>query len=224
MPKGGAADKLTAMLQLSVPASSLRLRRVLCGVDGTSEAREAVRQAAALAAPSAELELLTVTPASRGFPFKERSAAILDAAEQTAQAANGVHPVSSAVPAATAAAGLIRAAADADLLVVGCDALGGTPKAVLRRAPCTVLLARRATDRPLLDTVVIADDRPPQLEEWAMHLADVHGSELRTAPTAEIAGVAEALGCGLIVIGESARAAQVARAAPCSVLVVRGKG
>jgi nucleotide-binding universal stress UspA family protein len=226
MSPGRHDDKLAVMLQLSeavsVPASQALLGRIICGVNGTSEAREAVRQAAALAGPAAELELVTVTPASRGFPFREGAAAILDASERTARAA-GVSPVATAVPAATAAAGLIRASARADLLVVGCDALGGTPKAALRRAPCAVLLARRAPDRALLDTIVVADDGPPAVQRWAAELAGVHGSEVRTAPTSEVAATAAADGCGLIVIGESANAAQVARVAPCSVLVVRDR-
>jgi nucleotide-binding universal stress UspA family protein len=227
MSPGLASDKLVLMLQLSeklsVPAASVRLRRVVCGVDGTSEAREAIRQAAELAAAGADLELVVVPAVSRGFSFQERAAAILDDADRHAVAL-GVSPVARALPAATAAAGLIRAAFDADLLVVGCDALGGTPKAVLRRARCALLLARRAPGRPLLHTVLVAADGPRQVHRWAAYLADVHGSDLRTAPTAEIAAVAESEGCGLIVIGEGASAAQVARAAPCSVLVIRDHG
>jgi hypothetical protein len=126
--------------------------------------------------------------------------------------------------AATAAAGLIRAAAGADLLVIGCDALGPTPKATLRRAPCSVLLARRAPDRPLLGTVLIAGDGPPAVQAWATHLADEHETEVRTAPTAEIVAAAATIACGLIVIGDGALAAHVARAAPCSVLVARSQG
>jgi nucleotide-binding universal stress UspA family protein len=227
MSAAPSRDKLVLMLQLSetpsAPAAPVLLRRVICGVNGTSQAREAVRQAAELAAEGADLELVTVTPASRGFPFREGAAAILDDADRTANA-HGVSPVAGALPAATAAAGLIRAAAGADLLVVGCDGLGGTPKAVLRRAPCAVLLARRAPDRPLLDTVLVAADGPPGVRQWAADFADVYGSDLRTAPTAEVVAAAELDGCGLIVIGDSASAAQVARAAPCSVLVVRDHG
>ena len=221
--------KLLVMLQvsesLSVAATTSaapRLGRVVCGADGTAEAREAVRQAAELAGPSGELEIVIVTSAFRGFSFRDGAAAMLGDAEHTARAL-GVSPSGHVLPAATAAAGLIRAAAGADLLVIGCDALGPTPKATLRRAPCSVLLARRLPDRPLLDTILVAAEAPPQAQRWAAHLAGEHEAEVRTAPTAEIATAAEAVGCGLIVIGEGAIAAQVARTAPCSVLVVHDR-
>jgi nucleotide-binding universal stress UspA family protein len=228
MSPDGFADKLLVMLQLSETISAkaspaVGLRRVVCGSDGTSEAREAVRQAAELAAPGGALEIVVVTPAFRGFAFRDRAATTLRDAVRTADALGG-SIAGHVSPAATAAAGLIRAAAGADLLVIGCDALGPTPKATLRRAPCSVLLARRAPDRPLLGTVLIAADGPPAVQAWAAHLAGERGAEVRTAPTAAIVAAAEAIGCGLIVIGDGALAAHVARAAPCSVLVVRSQG
>ena len=225
MSAAPGTGKLVVMLQLSETllgsaSSPAWLHRIVCGIDGTAEAREAVRQAAELTGPSGELEIVVVTPAFRGFAFRDGATSMLEHAERTAHTL-GVGPEGHVLPAATAAAGLIRAATGADLLVIGCDALGPTPKATLRRAPCSVLLARRPPDRPLLDTIVVAADAPPQAQLWATRLAAEHESHMRTAPTAEIATAAEAIGCGLIVIGDGAIAAQVARAAPCSVLVVR---
>ena len=143
------------------------------------------------------------------------------AAEQRAAAADGVEVVTRAVAAATAADGLIRAAARADLLVVGCDGLGRVPKAVLRRAPCSVLLSRRSPDLPFLDTILVAADASPGVRATAAHLAWEHGCELRQVRAENITAVAGAIGSGLIVVGDDGHAADVARLAPCSVLVVR---
>jgi hypothetical protein len=191
---------------------------VVCGTDGTAEAREAVRQAAE--ASQGELEIVTVTPASSGFPCRESSRAALGQAEEITRALD-VDATLRALPAATAAAGLIRESARTDLLVVGCDALGPTPKAVLRRARCSVLLARRPPDEPLWETILVAAGAGAAVQTAAARLAAAHGSRLRAAPAAELATAAAATGCGLIVIGDDAPAALVARIAPCSVLVIR---
>jgi nucleotide-binding universal stress UspA family protein len=197
-------------------------RTVVCGTDGTAEAREAVRQAADLAGSRAHLEIVTVTPASPGFPCLDTSAAALGQAEQITSALD-VEATLRATPAATAAAGLIRAADHADVLVVGCDALGPTPKAVLRRAYCSVLLARRPPDLPLWDTIFVADDAPSSVHLTAARLAAEHGSVLHSVQSAKLPMAAAATGCGLIVIADDALAVQVARVAPCSVLVVRDR-
>jgi hypothetical protein len=195
-------------------------RTVVCGTDGTTEAGEAVRQAAELTGERGRLEIVTVTPDSPGFPCLDRSAAALDQAERITHALE-VDASLRAMPAATAAAGLIRAARHADLLAVGCDALGPTPKAVLRRAHSSVLLARRPPDLPFWDTLLVAADGPSSAHVVAAQLASEHGSALREAPVAASATAAAAIGCGLIVVGDQALAMQVARIAPCSVLVVR---
>jgi nucleotide-binding universal stress UspA family protein len=200
-------------------AALSRSRRIVCGVDGGAEAREAVRQAAELAGPAGRIEVVTVTPASAGFPCRDRAATALADAGRTAHHA-GVGTESRAVAAATAAAGLIRAAAGAELLVVGCDALGPTPKAVLRRAPCSVLLARRRSE-PAAPGAIVAGDAGPA-RAAAERLAREHGVQVHLVPAAEIIATAAAVGCGLIVVADGAAAAEVARLAPCSVLVVRG--
>jgi nucleotide-binding universal stress UspA family protein len=121
------------------------------------------------------------------------------------------------VTAPTPSYGLIRA----DLLVIGCDALGWVPTAVLRRAPCSVLLARRPPDRPLLDTVLVGCGSAPIAHARAAALAAAHGSELSSVRAETITTAAAAIGAGLIVLADDAAAPHQARIAPCSVLVVR---
>jgi nucleotide-binding universal stress UspA family protein len=206
-------------LLLSQPALARTTwpRVVVCGVDGRGESREAVRQAAALAGADGRLALHMVT---RGNGFAEDPASVLADAQRVARTA-GVNAETHAAPAATAAAGLLGAAASADLLVVGCDALGPTPKAVLRHARGSVLLARRAPGLPLLDTIMVGEDSPPRILRVAAQLAEAHGSELRMVPDAKLPLAAAAIGAGLIVAGDGPGAIPLARVAPCSVLIVR---
>ncbi len=115
---------------------------IVCGTDGTSEAREAVRQAAELALTGATVELISIVP---GHGFAD-NAAKAEADAKRITHALGVEATFTAVEAGTAAAGLLTAAWRADVLVVGCDALGPTPKAILRHARSSLLLARRLRD------------------------------------------------------------------------------
>jgi nucleotide-binding universal stress UspA family protein len=186
---------------------------VVCGVNGTRQGREALRQAAVVLAPGGRLELHLVT---RGHGFDHDADGILAGALAYAHDL-GVDATARAAVDATAAAGLITAAQHADLLVVGCDALGPTPKAVLRHARCSVLLARHPADEPFGETVLVADADAPHLHELAAALAD----EQRAVPEPMLPVAAEATGCALIVTADRASAIQLARVAPCSVLVVR---
>ena len=201
----------------------LRLDSVVCGVDGTAASREAVRQAAVLAGPGRCLELVTVTPAPGRpsfLPPPDAAMRVLAEAEAIARRL-GIAAASSSIHAAPAAEGLIRDAARADLLVIGCDTLGRVPTAVLRRAPCSLLLTRRPPDLPFCDSILVAagDDPAPHLT--AARLAHEHGSELHAVQPAGIATAAAAIGCGLIVTADDGMAAAIARHASCSVLVVR---
>jgi hypothetical protein len=132
--------------------------------------------------------------------------------------------ITTTVSAGSPADGLIRAAAGADLVVVGCDAVGRVPTALLRRAPCSVLLARRPPDLPLCELFLVAAGGDAAHHIAAAELAFAQGAELETVAPATIAVAAAASGCGLIVVPDDALAAQTARAAPCSVLVVRPRG
>lgn len=185
---------------------------VVCGVDGTPAGREALRQAAALVAPGGRLVLHTVTHGD--------SSGLTALAEAEVMArAIGVDADLRATRAATTAGGLVDAAQGADLLVIGCDTVGPTPSAVLRQAPGSVLLARPPSDLSLLDTLLVDAKAPPRVQELAARLAHEHGGELRSVPRSQLAVVATATGCGLIVIGDVPDAIPLAQAAPCSVLV-----
>lgn len=188
---------------------------VVCGVNGTDQGCEAVRQAAALLAPDGRLELHMVT---QGHGFREDPDGALAEALRVAYELGLAAEAHAAVD-ATAAAGLITAAAGADLLVVGCDTLGPTPKAVLRWARCSVLLARRPHDRPFGECVLVAQDDPPSVCALAARLT----AEQRSAPEPLLPAAAQATGSALIVTGDRPGAIQLARSAPCSVLVVRNR-
>src|SRR5689334_843996 len=153
----------------AAPDIERALRTIVCGVDGSAKSREAARQAAILAGHDGRLEFVAVTP---------RGATALAGAGRVAQAL-GVAPTARTISAATTADGLIRAAARADLLVVGCDDVGRVPKAVLRRAPCSVLLSRRPPDLPFLDTIVVAAEAPAHARAVAAQLACEHEAQLR---------------------------------------------
>jgi nucleotide-binding universal stress UspA family protein len=202
---------------------SFWLRSVVCGVDGTAGGREAARQAAELAGTGGRLELVAVTPGAGLGPFVPPAASaarVLTEAERVAQPACA-RVTTTIVQAGSPADGLIRAAAGADLVVVGCDAVGWVPTALLRRAPCSVLLARRPPDLPLCDLFLVAAGGDAAHHIAAAELAFATGAEFETVSPSTIAIAAAASGCGLIVVPDDARSAQIARAAPCSVLVVR---
>ena len=93
---------------------------VICGVDGTAHGREAVRQAAELAGPHGRLELVAVSPPSNRAEFPP----VPESAVVEAERALGADGTSRRLTAPSLSEGWIRAAARADLLVVGCDALG----------------------------------------------------------------------------------------------------
>lgn len=199
------------------------LRTIVCGVDGTAAGREAARQAAELARPGARLQLVAITPAPGRptfLPPPSAAPGVLAEAERIARDSLAEVSVSSGT-AASAADGLIRASEGADLLVIGVDTLGRVPTAVLRRAPCSVLLARRPPDLPLFDTLLVAAGGDPAPHIAAAQLAVEHGSEVHAVAPASAGTAAAAMGCGLIVTADDGFAATIARAAPCSVLVVR---
>lgn len=198
-------------------------RSVVCGVDGTAASREAVRQAAELAGPRGLLELVAVTPAAGHAPFLPSAAVATRVLAEVERIARGFGAAvtTSAHTAASAAEALIRASASADLLVVGCDTLGRVPTAVLRRASCSVLLARRPPDLPLCNLILVSAGDEPAAHLAGAQVALDHGSELHTVQPACIATAAAAIGAGLIVTADDGMAAQIARAASCSVLVVR---
>src|SRR4051812_19862767 len=107
------------MTSLAGPDTGRALRTIVCGVDGTAAAREAVRQAAALTRRDGRLEFVAVSPRTGSIPLSNAG---------RVAAAAGIATTGRTVAAVTTADGLIRAAARADLLVVGGDGLGRLPK------------------------------------------------------------------------------------------------
>jgi nucleotide-binding universal stress UspA family protein len=220
---------LEAPLPTAAPAAPW-LRTVVCGVDGLPAGHEAVRQAAALAGGGGRLELVAVTPVAGHPLFLPLPAGAQEALAEAQRIAEGVPVRTRTVAARSPAEGLSRAAAGADVLVIGTPdldtergvALGRVTAPLLSAAPCSVLVARRPPDLPLFDTIVVGCDmRDPIAAETAAHLAAEHGSLLRAVAPAGSARAAAAIGCGLVVIAAGPAAARVAREAPCSVLVVR---
>src|SRR4051812_10968067 len=95
---------------MTSPVTKSALRTIVCGVDGTAGSREAARQASALAGDDGRLEFVAVTTRAR--------ATGLAGAGRVAEAL-GVSATMRTLTATTTADGLIRAAARADLLVIG---------------------------------------------------------------------------------------------------------
>jgi nucleotide-binding universal stress UspA family protein len=163
--------------------------RIVCGIDGSPESVEAVRQADCLLDPDGTLLLVAVVdPFSAVHPRLSPTAIhagrhALKEVERLAEAAGAaLEEARGAVTHArrvetlaidgTAATGLLDAveAQDASLLALGTHGvgraagtiLGSVVTRVLRQAPCPVLVARtRATGRWSPDIVVLGDDGSP---------------------------------------------------------------
>jgi hypothetical protein len=183
------------------PAPSLPLRplAVLCAVEPALASFEAARHAAVLAA-GGTLDLVAVRLAG------DRGADTHLAAARFIAARQGARPGEVRLTRADAVAALLAAAEGYDALVVVDRRDDGTAgrliDAVVGRAPCSVLVARRlAHGRRLGDAVAYAD---------AARSADVVAAARRADAT-------------LLVVpdGDPELAARVARRAPCPVLVAR---
>ena len=74
---------------------------------------------------------------------------------------------------------------------------------------------------PLLATIMVAEESAASVHALAAQLASRHGGETRQVPEAKLSLAAQAIGAGLIVAGDGPGAIPLARAASCSVLIVR---
>ena len=99
--------------------------------------------------------------------------------------------------------------------------LGRVAKPLLSMARCAIFIARRPPDLALFDVVDLTAGGSPRATIAAARLAAGHGSEIRTILPGTAATAAAAIGCGLVVTGDGAEGARIAREAPCSVLIVR---
>ena len=155
-------------------------RRVLVGIDGSDESREAARQAAILV--DGELMLLAsydVAPAiggtGVGVPYYHdeelQRAAAADALERVGETA-AVGSSTRKVVLGRAADALISEVEreQVTLLVVGSHGLGrvagfvlgSTANEVIRKLPCSVLIARRNTSDEFPNKVVVGVDGSPE--------------------------------------------------------------
>lgn len=173
--------------------------RILCGVDHSPEALEAARQAERLRAPTGLLRVAAVTDVDTavhaGFAMSH-ALGELDASARAAlhRAIDTVRPGSSHLFAGHPVTCLLDAVEryDATLVAVGPHGhsralgvlLGGVSTALLHRAPCSVLLARR-----------------PRFGQFpASILVGVDGSEHSLAAAAVARGIAERFGSELVLV------------------------
>jgi nucleotide-binding universal stress UspA family protein len=165
---------------------------VLCGIDGSNADAAAVRQAAILAGPSARLELLSIT---RETPSNATVRPQLTRREATRALRNaratavdyGAHPVERMVDGASDADGIMDAARDHDLLVVGPPEegrllgvlVGAVTTHAAHKLPCPLLVSRRSPDFP--NPILLADDGTEVSGEAvriAAALAAQHGADV----------------------------------------------
>ena len=146
--------------------------RVVCGINGSRASFAAASQAAVLAGPDADLELLAITTVGgvgrteMAELSPQRAEASLARARALASDA-GVTPRATLLHADDVTETLLKAAADHDLVAVGARGasrlaeilLGGRATALVHRAPAPVLVARPLpADAPFPGTVLVASD------------------------------------------------------------------
>jgi nucleotide-binding universal stress UspA family protein len=154
--------------------------RVICGVDGSAEGLEALRQAMRLLAPGGRLLSLTVfdpsIAAQAGWEATKMLADLRQGAEQTVRDAErqleGVAGAEARVLEGFPASRLERAARDeqATLVAVGSHGhsravgilLGGVATTLLHEAPCNVLVARPTAAGSFPSSLVVGVDGSPQ--------------------------------------------------------------
>lgn len=171
------------------------LADILCGVDGTKVAYEAVRQAAWLTGPSGHLTLLSVTAVAGSGTF--RTAAIAPSRAQRALATAGRMALAMGVAADTAidergpvTEVLLEHAGAHGLLAIGPPPMsrvahilvGGTATTAAHVLPASVLVARRQPAHTEFgEDIIVASDAletSSELVRFATALALAHGSTL----------------------------------------------
>jgi nucleotide-binding universal stress UspA family protein len=202
--------------------------RVLVGIDGSPESREAARQAAVLLEGDGELTLLAVydvAPAIVGGtgtdtpPYLDENvqrARAEDALERARQAVAGIAEPVGKVERGSAADRIRSEIADErhTLVAVGSHGigrvrgmiLGSAATELIHKAPCSVLVARTA-DEQFPKRVVLGVDESPHsghARSAAEHLTERFAAELRPVAADEKAAdelVAAAAGADLVIVG-----------------------
>ncbi len=212
---------MTAPLIQSRNPALVLLDDVVCGIDGSRGAYEAVRQAAALAGPAASLTLIAVT--AQVGEGRHSAAAIAPARAQRALAharrlaeEAGVQRIAVRIDAhPPVAETLLANARGHGLLAIGAPYMprlghlivGGTATEAAHRLPASLLVARRAAV-PFGERLLVATDgssRSDGLIAFAVALArerhaaltlvhSVGGPASEPAIAAQVATVTEALG------------------------------
>lgn len=152
--------------------------RILCAVDGTEESLAATRQAARLLEPGGALELVAVAETYRASHAGWLSSRVAAEIEQEAEAALAraaeLSPAAATVLARGHGANVILHAAhvaEATLVVVGASrpprarerVLGTIADEIVRRAECSVLVARRRSGQAPTRIVCGIDGSPQSL-------------------------------------------------------------
>lgn len=185
-------------------------RRVIVGIDGSDNSSTALRWAVDKAAVLGSITPVLVTPSPAQDPLRSGNEAEVAAARDSAwsrlrEAVASVAPDLvdvAAVVEAHPGRGLLEAAADADLLVVGTRGQGGLTSALLgsvsahcastAEIPVIIVPPEVPTDRPLLDVVVGVDGsaNADSALRWGIeHLAP--GGRLRAVGALPIWGDAD---------------------------------
>jgi nucleotide-binding universal stress UspA family protein len=168
---------------------------ILCGVNGSRHAYEAVRQAASLAGPTGHLTLLAVSDVHGEGRYRTatlaplRARRALDRAERIA-AQTGVPADSEIDERSPVADVLLERARGHRLLAIGPPSMsrvahllvGGTATTAAHLLPASVLVARRApTGTPFGERILVASDaleHSDELVDFAVSLARERGASL----------------------------------------------
>jgi nucleotide-binding universal stress UspA family protein len=180
------------------PAGPPAFRSVLCGINGSRWSSEAALQAALIAGPAGELTLLAVTHergvgASVQAVFNRRHAREVLERTRRALPDGAPAPTLRTVADEDTAGGLLAAAAEHDLLVVGGREhsrtlgilLGSIATAAVHRASVPVLVARTAPGpAPFPREILLATDGSPEADaatDVAARLATRHVAHVTIA-------------------------------------------
>jgi nucleotide-binding universal stress UspA family protein len=212
----------------AVDAPSGIFSRILVGVDGSPESREAARQASVLIEGHGELTLLAVfdvAPAIIGGTGSETPAYFdedlqreraRDALERTHEALAGMAEPVGKIDRGPAAAQILREIADQQhtLVAVGSHGIGrvrgmvvgSTATELIHKSPCSVLVARAAAEQFPRHIVAGVDGSPPSAlaRSTAERLAERFDADLRPVVADEKATdalVAAAADADLVVVG-----------------------
>ena len=173
-------------------AGRVTLSRVACGIDASRADREAVRQAATIAGPDGQIDLICVAYAT-GVGANAQASISTSRAEAALAAARRMAR-EFGVPASTRLvrdpddwSGLAEAARDHDLLVLGSShaesraggiVLGATARRALHEATLPVLVTRRTPTQFPSRILLATDGLPPSDHATALAaaIARAHGS------------------------------------------------